>query len=126
MLDILEPKVSLETRFIQDNEEVKSGIIYLVPPGKSVSFNNGNFVLEELDEKLPNKSIDHFFSAAAAEFGEGCVGVIFSGSGTDGLEGCRRIFERGGEVLVQNPTEAEFSGMPESIIRAGFFNKTIN
>jgi two-component system CheB/CheR fusion protein len=126
MVDILGPKVSLDAKFIEDSEELKPGIIYLAPPGKVVGFEEGKFNLKELDEEGPNKSIDEFFSAASQEFGENVIGVVFSGSGTDSVEGCKSIYEQGGEVLVQNPTEAEFAGMPEGIIRSGFFTKTIH
>jgi len=60
--------------------------------------------------------IDYFFRALAADQQEHAIGVILSGSGNDGTLGLKAIKAAGGMVIVQDPSSAKYSGMPESAI----------
>ncbi|MCB0128009.1 MAG: PAS domain-containing protein, partial [Caldilineaceae bacterium] len=62
--------------------------------------------------------IDTFFQSLAEHHGDGAA-IILSGMGSDGAVGVQRIKERGGLILVQAPTEAEFDSMPRSAIASG-------
>lgn len=98
-----------------------------MPPGKLATVFADRFVLQELPEDhSPNKAIDIFLSSAAKEYRDRMIGVILSGSGSDGVRGCQDIYEAGGEVLVQNPHQAEFSSMPESVIQTGFYTRALD
>jgi two-component system CheB/CheR fusion protein len=82
---------------------VKQGILWLVPrapPGQL---------------HLP---IDRFFQALSEDQPERAIGVVLSGSGSDGTKGLRAIKDRGGITLVQEPASAKFRGMPESALAA--------
>lgn len=104
-------------------EEVKSGMqikpnhIYLIPPGQLMTIEKGGFKLgpRELD-KLP---INVFMESAAQCYGQQAVGIIFSGTGLDGTKGAASIRKQGGLVIVQSPTTAEFTSMPENVISRG-------
>ena len=62
---------------------------------------------------------DGLFRSAAACLGERAMGVILSGTGTDGTAGLRAIQARGGRTFAQDPATAAFAGMPEHAIEAG-------
>ena len=62
--------------------------------------------------------IDIFFSSLAESFGKKAVGVILSGTGTDGTRGSIALNAAGGFVLAQDPETAKFDGMPRSVIAA--------
>lgn len=127
MKEILEGKVKVEIRVIKTGDLLEGGILYLTPPGKRLAILSNRFVLQVSGrDTSPNKSIDHFFISLANQFGKQAIGVILSGSGSDGLKGCQEIYEKGGEVIVQSPSEAEFTSMPESILNSGFFSKESN
>ena len=64
--------------------------------------------------------IDAFFRSLAEDCGERAVGIILSGTGTDGTQGLRAIVGAGGIGLVQDPATAKYDGMPMSAINAGF------
>lgn len=63
-------------------------------------------------------SIDVLFESAAQVWGERTVGMILSGTGSDGAHGLAEVQRRGGVAMVQDPAEAEFPEMPKSSIAA--------
>lgn len=69
-----------------------------------------------LGVRLP---IDFFFRSLADDMGEMAVGIVLSGTGTDGTLGIRAIHGAGGTVMVQTPASAKYSGMPESVVQTG-------
>ncbi len=91
--------------------------IYLIPPKMNVILRGRQLHL--LDKPLArtlNLPIDQFFESMATELGHNAVGIILSGTGSDGTQGIHEISSRGGMVMVQNPEDAEFDGMPNSAI----------
>ena len=66
--------------------------------------------------------IDHFFSALGQDRGARAIGIVLSGTGTDGTLGLKVIAAQGGIVLAQDPATAQFDGMPRSAIAAGIVN----
>ena len=62
---------------------------------------------------------DFFLRSLAEECGERAICAILSGSGTDGSLGLKAVKEKGGLVIVQDPEEAAFDGMPRSAIMSG-------
>ena len=93
--------------------------VYVQPPNKCVILKNGALILIDRTEKL-NLAIDHFFESLAEERGPRAIGVILSGSGTDGTHGLRAIKAAGGLTFAQSEETAKFDAMPRSAIRAGF------
>ena len=63
--------------------------------------------------------IDHFFASLGTDQHERAIGIILSGSGSDGASGLKSIVANGGIVLAQDPATAQFDGMPESAIGTG-------
>ncbi len=70
-------------------------------------------------------SVDVLFRSAAAAYGSGVLGVILTGMGQDGLEGCRHIREAGGQVLVQDEASSVVWGMPGVVARAGLADRVL-
>src|SRR5690606_28507806 len=67
----------------------------------------------------PSLPIDTFLRSLAQEVGVRAIAVILSGTGSDGARGVREIKAAGGRVIVQDPADAEFDGMPENALAAG-------
>ncbi|MEM7672405.1 MAG: CheR family methyltransferase [Verrucomicrobiota bacterium] len=98
--------------------------IYLIPAGRLMTIAHGAFHLRPRDqEKMP---INVFLESAAEAYGNRSVGIIFSGTGSDGTIGCRTIREKGGLVLAQNPQNAEFGSMPQSIVSQGLAHAVVD
>jgi chemotaxis methyl-accepting protein methylase len=96
---------------------VQPNCVYVMPPAKGLSMNRGTLLPVDPDaprgQRLP---IDRFLRSLAEEHRDLAVGVILSGMGSDGSLGLRTIKEQAGLVLVQDPAEAGFDGMPRSAI----------
>ncbi|HKJ80136.1 MAG TPA: CheR family methyltransferase, partial [Prolixibacteraceae bacterium] len=69
--------------------------------------------------------IDHFFRTLAATHGENAVGIILSGTGSDGTLGIKEIKNKGGLTIAQDPAEAQYDGMPQSAISTGLIDKIL-
>src|SRR5438270_1514256 len=92
--------------------------VYVQPPNKCVIVEDGALALIGRTERL-NLAIDHFFESLAEERGSRAIGVILSGTGSDGTAGLRAIKAAGGLTFAQNEESAKFDAMPRSAIRAG-------
>lgn len=92
--------------------------VYVQPPNKCVTYKNGMLRLARRTEKL-NLAIDHFFESLAEGCGRRAIGVILSGTGSDGTAGLRAIKAAGGLTFAQDES-AKFVDMPRSAIRSGF------
>jgi two-component system chemotaxis response regulator CheB len=91
--------------------------VYVAPPDHHLLVRGGRcIVVRGPRENGVRPAIDPLFRSAAAEFGRRAVAVVFSGSGDDGASGAAGIAARGGTVIVQDPDEASFPGMPETTI----------
>lgn len=98
-------------------DKIQANCVYVMPENVKVQIDRGYLVLQPRSEdEILNKTIDHFFHSLGRGQGEKAVAIVFSGMGSDGLEGVQTIHEHGGMVLVQDPRSTDFKGMPESII----------
>lgn len=99
---------------------VEPDTIYLIPPRKNLRIFHDKLMLEDQNlRKGLNLPIDIFFRSLAAEKGKHAIGIILSGTGSDGTLGTRAIKEVGGMIMVQDDTSAKFDGMPRSSISTG-------
>src|SRR5438874_661614 len=97
----------------------KPNTVYVQPPNKCVIAKDGTLTLVQREERL-NVGIDHFFESLAEECGSRAIGIVLSGTGSDGTAGLRAIKAAGGLTFAQNQQSAKFDAMPRSAIRAGF------
>ncbi len=94
--------------------------IYVIPPALDLSMNDGYLRLQPPErERGPQVAIDLFFRALADVHHSHAVGIVLSGSGSDGSVGLSRIKEQGGVTLAQAPEDAEYDSMPRSAIETG-------
>jgi two-component system, chemotaxis family, CheB/CheR fusion protein len=98
--------------------------VYVQPPNKCVIVKDGALKLIRRTQQL-NLAIDHFFESLAEDRGSRAIGVILSGSGTDGTHGLRAIKAAGGLTFAQSEASAKFGAMPRSAIRAGFIDAAL-
>src|SRR5205809_1401710 len=97
----------------------KPNEVYVQPPNKCVIAKNGKLTLVSRTERL-NIAIDHFFESLAEECGSRGIGIVLSGTGSDGTAGLRAIKAAGGLTFAQTEESAKFDAMPRSAIRSGF------
>ncbi len=96
------------------NQPVEPNCIYLIQSDKNFIIKDHTLIQNEVrSNHLP---IDMFFQSLSEEFSEKAIGVILSGTGSDGLQGIRAIKNVGGTIIVQDPGSAQFDGMPNAAI----------
>jgi two-component system CheB/CheR fusion protein len=113
--------------------EVKNGTrilpdhIYVIPPNHNMLVKNG--VLELLpasNAQGPRMTIDFFFASLAAEEKSRVIGIVLSGTGSDGTHGLRAIKDEGGLTCAQTPASAKYSFMPQNAIAAGVVDMVLS
>jgi two-component system CheB/CheR fusion protein len=117
---LLQKHTKLKVLEIEDGMKVEPNCVYVNPPDRYVSIKNSSLYLTEMVKKDAVKfPVDFFFRSLAEESGERALGVILSGTGTDGTSGLKVIKGEGGIGIVQEPDQARFSGMPKSAVDSG-------
>lgn len=120
MGELLAKHTSMQIIEAAENMELKPNCVYLIPSRKVMTLSDGKLKLHDKERnQVPNNAIDNFFESLANEKGKNAVGVILSGTGTDGTKGIEAIKKKGGLVVVQDPLTADFDGMPASAIQTG-------
>jgi two-component system CheB/CheR fusion protein len=105
---------------VEDGMRVKPNCAYIIPPGCDMAFINGTLqLLEPTAPRGLRLPIDFFFRSLAQDQRERSIGIILSGTGSDGTLGIRAIKGEGGMVMVQSPSSTEYDGMPQSAIATG-------
>ena len=130
MKELLQRRTDMAVYRVTEGMKLQPNSVYLIPPGKNLEIKDNLLRLEERkkdkNQKLElNFPIDIFFQSLAQNYGEQGIGVILSGSGSDGTRGLRAINEAGGISLVQEPSTSEFDGMPRSAISTGVVNQIL-
>jgi len=103
-----------------DKEWIRRGHVYLAPADYHLYIDRGGELSLSVDAAVAysRPSIDVLFESAADAYMAGVVGVVLTGANADGANGAKRIKERGGFVVVQDPKTAESAEMPEAAIKA--------
>jgi two-component system chemotaxis response regulator CheB len=111
--------VARRVREVDDKDAIERGHIYVAPPDYHLLVERGSFALST-DERVQfaRPSIDVLFESAADAYGAGVIGVVLTGANDDGAAGLRRIADRGGIAIVQDPATAERRAMPDAAIAA--------
>jgi|GEM_PF-5457857 len=119
--DLLSACTDLPIILLRKDTELAPAHIYILQAGRVVTgIDNGHAVLSEgpPSATIPH-TIDALFASLAEAFGNRSIGVVLSGTGSDGERGMRAIKAASGMALVQDPATADFPGMPEAVIEAG-------
>lgn len=126
MNELLGRQTKLRIEIAEDGMLVEANAVYLIPPSKNLLIFHGKLYLENQNpHKALNLPIDIFFRSLAEDQGKNAIGVILSGTGSDGTLGVRGIKEAGGMIMVQDEKSAKFDGMPRSSISTGLVDYII-
>ena len=120
LTDLIRRYTRMQVFEVEDGMIVQPNCTYIIPPNRDMAFLNGKLQLMEpgfpRGQRLP---IDFFFRSLAQDQHERAIGIILSGTGSDGAQGVRAIKGEGGMVVVQSPESAEYDGRPRSAIATG-------
>ena len=120
LAQIIQRATAMPVQQVQDTVRVEANHVYVIPPGKTLASANGHLTCSDLSpERGRRVAVDLFFRTLADTHGPNAAAIILSGADGDGAIGIKRIKERGGLTIAQDPGEAEHSGMPRSSIATG-------
>ncbi len=120
LAEILQRATAMPVSQAIDGQALEPNTVVVVPPNRELTLGGGRIRVSlsalPRGQRMP---IDRFFRSLAEECGERAIGVVLSGSGTDGSLGVRAIHGAGGVSFVQEPATATFDGMPLSAAAGG-------
>ena len=120
MDELLRRQTSIPVVTVTDGMRVEPNHIYLPPPRADMIISGGRLLLTDRPKnevfRLP---IDHFFRSLAQDIGRFAIGIVLSGTGSDGSRGIGEIHEAGGLVIAQTTETARFDGMPRNAQATG-------
>ena len=120
MVELLARHTSVAVRQAEDGMPLERDNLYVIPPGAYLSVNDSALRLSKPTvrhgARLP---FDFLLHSLAENYGERALCVVLSGTGADGSLGLQAVKAKGGLVIVQDPTEAGYDGMPRSAIMTG-------
>ncbi|UOA06919.1 chemotaxis protein CheB [Methylobacter sp. S3L5C] len=120
LTDLIQRYTRMKVYEVENGMHVQPNCAYIIPPNRDMALLNGTLQLlmpfAPRGQRLP---IDFFFRSLAQDQHERAIGIILSGTGSDGTSGARAIKAEGGIVIAQNTESTEFNGMPSSIIATG-------
>lgn len=117
--ELLQEVTALRVREVEDKQPVIAGAVHVAPANYHLLIDDGHFALS-VDEpvRYSRPSIDVTFGSVADAYASAAIGVILTGANQDGAWGLRRIVDRGGRALVQDPDTAESPIMPAAALQS--------
>lgn len=126
LADLLQPHSKLPVQQVTETVPLLADHVYVIPPGRNLNTVDTHLRLSQLEDKRRERApIDHFFRTLANTFDGDSVGVILTGTGSDGTLGIKEIKAHGGLTVVQDPREAEFDGMPQSALSTRLVDRVL-
>ncbi len=121
MVDLLAGNTSMPVLLATDGMAIERERVYVIPPGVYLSVDDKGALRLSRPQarhgaRLP---FDFLLNSLASEYGARTVCVVLSGTGADGSLGVKAVKGKGGLVIAQDISEADYDGMPRSAIATG-------
>lgn len=118
--ELIQRATAMPVTWAEDGTVVRPNAVYVKPANADLAILHGTLnLLEPVATRGSRTPIDLFFRYLADDQNGKAIGIVLSGMGHDGTQGIRAIKERSGTVLVQEPSSAPYSSMPENTIATG-------
>ncbi|MEO9004829.1 MAG: CheR family methyltransferase [Ginsengibacter sp.] len=117
--ELLEKKTQMPVLTVEDGMKIEANHVYVIPPNTYMSIVDGHLTLSPRNKGTLFLPIDFFLKNLGLIYQNKAIGIILSGSGSDGTIGAKDIKAEGGITFAQD-NSAGFSGMPTSAIDAGY------
>lgn len=119
LTELLQRKTPMKVKQAINGMMPEKDCVYVIPPNTCMEMNGRTLLLTERTSNLVPMPIDAFFRSLAANFGAASIGIVLSGSASDGTLGLKAIKAEGGITFAQEPESAAFDSMPRNAIGAG-------
>ena len=125
LAEILARATRMPVTEVEDKFRVEPNSVYVIPPGRDMIIAGGTFHLHPREAGVQHRPIDRFFRSLAAEQKHQAIGVVLSGTASDGTSGLEAIKSEGGITFAQDAT-AQHQGMPRSAIDSSCVDFVLN
>lgn len=120
LAELLQRHTAMPVQAAKDGMKFEADQVYVIPQGRHLLADDGQVKLTELKPEYGKRvAVDLFFRSLADSHGAHATAVVLSGADGDGAIGLKRIKERGGLTIAQDPQEAEYPSMPSMAIATG-------
>ena len=120
MVELLARETGLKVAEAGNNVQPKPDTIYVAPPNVDITVVKGKIKVSRPTNTIgPKPSVDRFFMSLADDRKDWAIGIILSGTGSDGAHGIKAIKAAGGVSIAQDPKSAKYDSMPNAAIRIG-------
>lgn len=117
--ELIAEHTKMKVSEISDGMNIQPNNVYIIPPKKNLKiFHNTLQLIGIAKQRAPIRPIDSFFHSLAEDKKNKAIGIVLSGTGSEGTLGLQEIRKGGGIAIVQDPKSAQFDGMPLSAIAA--------
>ncbi len=120
MVELLARETKLKVVEATNNLPPQADSIYVAPPNTDITVANGRLKISKPTNTIgPKPSVDRFFMSLADDRKDWAIGIILSGTGSDGAHGIKAIKAAGGVSIAQEPQSAKYDSMPNAAVRIG-------
>ena len=127
MTELVQRDSALKVVTAQHDIEVEPNTIYITPPQRDVEVSGNRLkLIEATDDTIPKPSVNRLFLSLAEEKKDRAIGVILSGTGSDGAHGVKIIRAAGGSTIVQEPNNSLYDGMPLAAMKTNCVDLVLN
>ena len=120
MVDLLARSTNIPVLEVKNGLKIKPKTIYMTPENTDIYVKNSKLYLKTIEQSFgPKPSVNYFLSSLAQDYNKRSIGIILSGTGSDGAYGIRAVKAEGGITIAQAPATAKYDGMPLSAINTG-------
>lgn len=126
MPELIKKYTKMPVFSIKEGMKAEPNTVYVIPPNANIQVKNNILHLSKQEKSHhENLPINYFFESLAQEKKEHAIGIILSGSGSDGTLGLKAIKSEGGIAIVQDPLTAKYDGMPQSAVNSGLVDYVV-
>jgi len=127
LTDIIARQTGLEVATVEDGMAIRANRVYVAPPQRELRLLGDELQLFDLSDRDSRiHPIDVFFRSLAGEMEDRAVGIVLSGTGTDGSMGIKEINGHNGIIIAQSEESAKFTGMPQSAVKTGLVDYVLS
>lgn len=121
LVEIIARDTELPVQDVVDGLEPRANVIYITPPNRNCTVKDGRLRLSTppVGGHAPKPSVDLLFETLAEDRGDSAIGIVFSGTGSDGAMGVQAIHDHDGIVVAQDEATAKYDSMPVSALKTG-------
>jgi two-component system CheB/CheR fusion protein len=125
LVELLAGWTAMPVQEVKQGMRIEAGRVYVIAPGAYLALTAGAFQTSEPPAPRVRLPFDFLLRSLAESCGERAVCIVLSGTGADGTLGLRAVSQAGGFVIVQDPQEAAYDGMPRSAVSTGLADRVI-